>query len=40
MLSVNGLSSQLSLEHTHPPSELFYGNKKFEAIKIIKRQWL
>ena len=40
MLSINIESKQLSLEHTHPPTEFFYGLKKYEAVKLIKNQWL
>jgi len=40
MLSINIESKQLSLEHTHPPTEFFYGLKKYEAVKLLKNQWL
>ena len=40
ILSVNIKSQHLSFEHTHPPSELFYGLNKSEAIKFLKKQWI
>ena len=40
MLSINIKTKQLSLEHTHPPTEFFYGLKKYEAVKLIKNEWL
>lgn len=39
-LSINIETKHLSLEHTHPPTELFFGDNKFEPIKIIKQQWI
>ena len=39
-LSINIETHHLSLEHTHPPTELFFGDNKFEPIKIIKKQWI
>ena len=39
-LSINIETQHLSLEHTHPPTELFFGENKFESIKIIKQQWI
>ena len=38
-LSVNLQTNQLSAEHTHPPSELFFGNKN-HAVKLIKKSWI
>ena len=38
-LSVNLQTKQLSAEHTHPPSQLFYGNSK-PAVKILKKNWI
>ena len=38
-LTVNFQTNQLSAEHTHPPSELFFGNKT-NAIKLIKKIWI
>ena len=40
MLSINIKTKQLSLEHTHPPTEFFYGLKKYEAVRLIKNEWL
>ena len=39
-LSINIETQHLSLEHTHPPTELFFGDDKFEPIKIIKQKWI
>jgi len=39
MLSIDINNYQLSVEHTHPPTELFIGMRKMEAVKLIKRQW-
>ena len=40
VLSVDLVNKQLSLEHTHPPSELFFGDDKFKFVNLIKKQWL
>ena len=40
ILSVNVKTSQLSLEHTHPPTEMFWGREKFGTVKLIKERWL
>ncbi len=40
ILNVDIISKQLSLEHTHPPSELLWGKEKFELIRLIKAKWL
>ena len=40
ILSVNVKTSQLSLEHTHPPTELLWGREKFGIVKLIKKRWL
>ena len=40
ILSVNKITAQLSLEHTHPPTELLSGTDKFSIVKLIKKQWL
>tara|TARA_B100000886_G_C20419740_1_gene490959 strand:+ start:613 stop:1443 length:831 start_codon:yes stop_codon:yes gene_type:complete len=39
MLSIDTNNYQLSVEHTHPPTELFIGMRKMEAVKLIKRRW-
>ena len=39
-LAVDLNSKQLSVEHTHPTSELFFGTNKFEIANSIKRKWL
>lgn len=38
-LSVNLQTKQLSAEHTHPPRQLFFGNKS-NAVKLIKKSWI
>lgn len=40
MFSIDLDSKQLSVEHTHPPTELFFGSNKFKAVKILKKQWM
>jgi len=40
MLSISKESQQLSVEHTHPPGEFFFGGRKYEAINLLKKQWL
>jgi len=35
-----GFKSNLSVEHSHPPSELFFGNNKFFAQQVLKKNWL
>ncbi len=40
LLSINLENSQLSVEHTHPPSEMVYGINKFDVIKQIKNIWI
>ena len=39
-LSLNLKTNQLSAEHTHPPTELFYGPNKIDAVKLLKKTWL
>ena len=39
-LSVDLKTFQLSVEHTHPPTEMIHGVKKFEVIKHLKNRWL
>ena len=39
VLSICKDSKKLSLEHTHPPGEFFYGLRKFEGVKLLKQQW-
>jgi len=33
-------SSNLSIEHAHPPSEFFYGDNKFLGQQALKNKWL
>lgn len=40
MLSVNLKTHQLSVEHTHPPSEYFSGQQKLEFMQLIKKTWI
>ena len=40
MLSININTNQLSVEHTHPPTEYFFGNQKLDFVNLIKKQWI
>ena len=40
MLSVNLKTNQLSVEHTHPPSEYFFGPQKVEFMNLLKKVWI
>ena len=40
MLSISKESKQLSIEHTHPPGEFFFGGGKSDPIKVLKKEWL
>ena len=40
MLSVNLQTNQLSVEHTHPPTEYFFGPQKFEFMHLMKKIWI
>ena len=40
MLSLDVKTNHLSLEHTHPPSEIFFGQDKNSAIKVLKNRWI
>ena len=39
-LSIDKYSKQISVEHTHPPDEMFWGKNKWDAIKILKKKWV
>ncbi|WP_320664874.1 hypothetical protein [Prochlorococcus sp. MIT 1223] len=39
-LSVDVKNNQLSLEHTHPPSELLWGRERNSIVKLLKKRWL
>ena len=39
-LSLDIDSNQMKLEHTHPPSEMLSGNKKYKVTNLIKKNWL
>ena len=38
MLSIDINSNQLSVEHTHPPTEYFFGTQKLEYVNLIKKE--
>ncbi len=40
MLSLDLKTNQLSLEHTHPSSEMFFGFDKWHAVRLIKKKWV
>ena len=40
MLSIDINTNQLSVEHTHPPSEYFFGFQKLNYVNLIKKQWI
>jgi len=40
ILSLDLNTKQLSVEHTHPPTEYFFGNKKRESVNLIKKEWI
>ena len=39
-LTLNLKTNQLSAEHTHPPTELFYGLNKKDGVRLLKKTWL
>ena len=39
-LTLNLKTNQLSAEHTHPPTELFYGLNKIDGVRLLKKTWL
>ena len=39
-LSLDKNNNNLSFEHTHPPSDIFLGRNKLNAVKILKQKWL
>ena len=40
MLSIDINTNQLSVEHTHPPTEYFFGAQKLEYVNLIKKEWI
>ena len=38
--SIDLITKQLSLEHTHPPIEMLWGNDRNQAVNIIKKKWV
>ena len=40
MLSLNNQSNNLSVEHTHPPGEMFWGSDKWNAVRLLKSKWI
>jgi len=39
-ISFDGVSYEISVEHTHPPTELYWGLSKFIGSKNIKERWV
>ena len=39
-LNLNKDNYEISVEHTHPPSELFWGNERYKAIEKLKSKWI
>ena len=40
LLCFNCETKQLSVEHTHPPSEYFFGPQKLNLVRIVKKKWI
>ena len=40
IFSVDKNSNQLSLEHTTPPADMFWGRDKFKIVRMIKNNWV
>ena len=40
ILSIDINTNQLSVEHTHPPTEYFFGSQKLQHVNLMKKQWL
>ncbi len=40
MLSIDINTNQLSVEHTHPPTEYLFGTQKLHYVNLIKKQWI
>ena len=40
LFSIDVISKQLSLEHTHPPHEMLWGSDREKAVNLIKQQWV
>ena len=40
LFSIDTITKQLSLEHTHPPIELLWGNDRHKAVNILKKKWV
>tara|TARA_Y100001968_G_C19289958_1_gene683699 strand:- start:149 stop:985 length:837 start_codon:yes stop_codon:yes gene_type:complete len=40
MLTLNKYNNQLSIEHTHPPTEMLCGADKRNFIQMIKKRWV
>ena len=40
MLTINYKNNCLSVEHTHPPTEYFFGAQKLKITNLIKKEWL
>ena len=39
-MTLNLKTNQLSAEHTHPPTEFFYGLNKIDGVRLLKKTWL
>ena len=39
-LSIDLKNNQLSVEHTHPPTEYFFGTTKKSLVRLTKSKWL
>ena len=40
MLSLDYKNNYLSVEHTHPPTEYFFGAQKLKITNLLKKEWL
>ena len=40
MVSLDLNTNQLSAEHTHPPTEYFFGNQKLDYVNLLKNKWI
>ena len=39
-ITLNLETNQLSAEHTHPPTEYFYGLDKLDGVRLLKKTWV
>jgi hypothetical protein len=40
LFSIDLITNQLSLEHTHPPIEMLWGEERNQAVNFIKKKWV